>query len=356
MNDECVLRAITAMRLLSTGRHHDAAAWLQSELTGLQAFVSLQAGLEIDPPEGPLGDAIRGWGNYYKANYPVAFEDFSNAESTIIPWLKAYAWLGKAKVCTDLGFFADAAQWCCNASCLARQFELDEWVAAAQGALGEILLRTGYPRLATEAFSLDMALLPASDRFRGRVMCYQAHAYRRLGAYSAANLAYRTSSQQPGEQTAPYAYAGLAMLGAETDDAELVDEAIRFATSLHNNSRMHTSIAWIYIAKSRLAERRSEYAGHWLVHAKNFLPAEYVFEHCWLACWTALVNMQVTPVTFADSSHTRYRPTSVPEVSLPGSGFDTDLTELSLENDGFASIQWAQDKDGLWAQYKLFVV
>jgi len=257
------------MRLLSAGRYNETAEWFPSDLLGLQSFVALQSRHEIDPPEGVLGDLVRGWANYYSANYPRAFEDFSKAECTKSPWLKAYAWLGKGKVCTDLGFFADAARWCCDASCLARQFEHDDLVAASQGARGEILLRTGHPRLATEAFSLDTALLPASDHFRGRVMCYQAHAYRRLGAYSAAKLAYRTSAQQPGEETAPHAYAALAMLGAETNNSGLIDEAIRYAEAFYRDTRIHPSLGWVYIAKARIPHQQGEAPLEWLALEKN---------------------------------------------------------------------------------------
>ncbi len=355
MNDEDVLRALTAMRLFSAGRNREANELLPSSLLGLRAFFAMQAGEEIEPPEGVLGDLVRGWANYYKASYPAAFEDFSRVECTQIPWLKAYAWLGKGKVCTDLGFFADAAQWCGDASCLARQFEHDELVAAAQGARGEILLRSGHPRLAAEAFSLDMGLLPASDRFRGRVMCYQAHAYRRLGAYSAAKLAYRTSAQQPGEQTAPYANAGLAMLGADTDDVGLINEAIGYAESFYRDDRVHPCVGWMYIAKARFAQRHRENPIAWLARAKKFLPTGYVFEHHWLANWTAVASNQFASVAIVDSELSQFRPKSPSAVRMPGCDFDIEPIESQLPNCGLASVQWATDVDEIWSQRELFV-
>jgi len=355
MNDEEVLRAITAMRLLSAGRYKEAAEWFPSDLLGLQSFVALQARHEIDPPEGVLGDLVRGWANYYNANYPRAFEDFSKAECTKIPWLKAYAWLGKGKVCTDLGFFADAARWCCDASCLARQFEHDDLVAASQGARGEILLRTGHPRLATEAFSLDIALLPASDRFRGRVMCYQAHAYRRLGAYSGAKLAYRTSAQQPGEETAPYAYAGLAMLGAETNDSGLIDEAIRYAEAFYRGTRIHPSVGWVYIAKARFAHQQGEAPLEWLALGKKYLPSSYLFEHQWLANWTALFGGDPAPNFCALARLDNYRPASPSTAPSDANEFDSEKVEAELPNTGFANMKWSTDLESLWEQRELFV-
>ncbi len=355
MKDEDVLQAMTAMRLLNAGRYRDANELLPADLPGLQSFIKLQSREAVDPPCGAFGDLVRGWKRYYKAEYPEAFEEFSSAETSSVSWLKANAWIGKGKVCTDLGFFADAARWCSNASCLARLFEHDDLVAAANGARGEILLRSGHPRLAAEAFSLDIGLLPASDRFRGRVMCYQAHAYRRLGAYSAAKLAYRTSAQQPGEQTAPYAYAGLAMLGAETDDAGLIDEAIRYAESFYQDGRIHPSVGWMYLAKARFSQSHGNSPSDLLSRAKASLPDEYAFEHSWLDHWAALVNQQEMPVSDRTIELRQFRPEAALDRLLSGCGFDSELVEYDLSNEGIASAGWAKDVDQLWAQRSFFL-
>lgn len=354
MNDEDVLQAMTAIRLVSAGRYREANALLPADLPGLQSFIKLQSGDVVSPPSGAFGDLVRGWTSYYQADYRVAFEQFSKAERSSVPWLKASAWIGKGKVCTDLGFFADAARWCGDASCLARQFEHDDLVATANGARGEILLRSGQPRLAAEAFSLDMGLLQPSDRFRGRVMCYQAHAYRRLGAYSAAKLAYRTSAQQPGETTAPYAYAGLAMLGAETDDAGLIDEAIRHAESFHRDARVHACIGWMYIAKARFSHRQGDLTDDLLSRAKATLPAEYVFEHSWLDHWAAIVNKQGRPGSDRITALKQFRPAPASGSPLAGCGFDSEPVERDLFNEGIASVNWAADLDQLWAQRSFF--
>jgi len=209
--------------------------------------------------------------------------------------------------------------------------------------------------LAAEAFSLDMGLLPTGDRFRGRVMCYQAHAYRRLGAFSAAKLAYRISAQQPGEQTAPYANAGLAMLGAETNDAGLIDEAIHYAESFYRDARVHPSVGWMYIAKARFLQCRGEVASDWLARAKAFLPAVYVFEHQWLENWVAIIGQTPNSISRLDTDLTRFRPKPPSSRRLPGTDFDSESLESELFNEGFANIRWATDLDGIWSQREFFV-
>ncbi|MDB4759983.1 hypothetical protein OAG34_02075, partial [bacterium] len=349
-HEQHVLLSMTAMRLLNAGRFQEAIDLLPSHLPGLRAFLCLQSRQTVVPPKSRLGDLVRGWQHYYQANYQAAFDSFSHAESTESEWLRAYAWLGKGKVCNDLGFFADAAWWCSNAACLARQFEHSDLVAAAQGARGEILLRTGHARLAAEAFTLDAALLPTSDRFRGRVMCYQAHAYRRLRAYSAAKLAYRTSAQQPGEETAPYANAGLAMLGAETGDRGLIEEAVQSASLLEKDRQKHPSIGWTYVAKARLSQIHGQSPRECLTRAQECMPAEHVFEHRWLRKWMDLVSEENTSDPSADTKFEGFRPESPPCDQGLGSNFDGDPIEALLPNEGLANVEWANDLEDLWLQ------
>ncbi len=355
MDDMTVLKALTGLRLSTVGRHAESLDWLAPELLGLKAFVSQQGRIETKPPHGPLGDLVRGWSFYYQSQYTHAFENFDNATDVDVPWVQAFAMLGKGKVCTDLGFFADAARWCANSSCIARRFEHDDLVAAAHGARGEILLRTGHPRLAIEAYTLDMALLAASDRYRGRVMCYQAHAYSRLGAFSAAKLAYRTSAQQPGENTAPYVYAGLALLGAESDDFGLVDEAVRYAEDMPTNLRDHPGVSWIYTARSRVALTRGEDALNWCKLAQKFMPAGYLFEHQWLTHWLVAVGGRSESASFEHPLQPELRSVSHSQQSQQGSEFDCDPIEANLFNEGLAKILWSNSRETLWTQRRYFV-
>ena len=356
MNEESVLRALTGLRLSVAGRSKEALEWLPREVPGLRSYIAQIAKMPESHPPGPIGDLVRGWGAYYRAEYARAYSLFSGARANDIPLVRASALLGMGKVCTDLGFLARAAWWCQLASAVAREFEHDDLVAAAQGARGEALLRAGCPRLALEAFTLDLGLLPAGDKFRGRVSCYQAHAYRRLGAYSAAKLGYRISAQLPGEGTAPYAYAGLASLGADTSDKGLVEEAVRFAEHLQQTVAVHVSLAWIYLARAWQERQDRQALAGWLEKARIGLPREYVFEHRWLAQWLVVIGEQHAEKVQAAAGIDDFVPES-PEASdsVRDLVFDGEPLASDVLDTGFRSLRWATDLEELWEQRLLFM-
>ena len=355
MNEESVLLALTGLRLSGAGRHEEALGWLPREVPGLRAYIAQMAKIAEEAPPGPLGDLVKSWRAYYRAEYANAYRLFYAARGSDVPWVRSSALLGIGKVCTDLGFLARAALWCQRASAVAREFEHDDLVAAAQGARGEALLRAGCPRLALESFTLDLGLLPAGDRFRGRVSCYQAHAYRRLGAYSAAKLGYRISAQLPGEGTAPYAYAGLASLGADTGDKGLVEEAVRYAEHLQRTVAVHVSLAWIYLARAWQGREEPDVFASWLHKARVALPREYVFEHRWLSQWLVVIGEQPAERVQAAVVVDYCVPES-PEAdcSLLDPVFDGEPLASDVLDTGFGSLRWATDQEALWEQRLLF--
>ena len=356
MNEESVLRALTGLRLSVAGRNEEALVLMPRETPGLRAFVAHRAKVVEEAPPGPLGDVVRGWGAYYRAEYVNAYRLFYAARLSDVPWVRAYAFLGIGKVCTDLGFLARAALWCQQASAVAREIEHDDLVAAAQGAHGEALLRAGCPRLALEAFTLDLGLLSAGDKFRGRVLCCQAHAYRRLEAYSAAKLGYRISAHLPGEDTAPYAYAGLASLGADTSDKGLVEEACGYAKRLQQTVAVHVSLAWIYVARAWQERRDREAFASWLHKARIALPRDHVFEHRWLAQWLIIIGQQPAEKVQAAAGIEDFVPES-PEADcfLLDRVFDGEILTGDVFDTGFRSLQWATNQDELWEQRLLFM-
>lgn len=351
MNEEDVLRGLTGLRLAVAGRHEEALHWLPGNMAGLRSMVAQWARTPAATPPGIIGDLVRGWIAYYRAEYAKAYASFSEAQSADIPWVLAWALLGKGKVCTDLGYFAHATSWCRKASAVARRFEHDDVVAAAQGARGEALLRAGCPRFALEAFTLDLGLLPAGDRFRGRVMCYQAHAYRRLGAYSAAKLAYRISAQLPGENTAPYAYAGLAGLGAETEDAGLVEEAVRYAERFQQAMPTHVCVAWVYLARAWMERSRRTAFASWLERSRRALPPEFIFEHRWLENWLPHIGERPPKKSRISVDIERFVPEGRDVCPARSDWiFDDDPPDEELFNSGFQSLQWGVNLEELWQQ------
>ena len=357
MNDLVVLKALTGLRLSDAGRHSEALEWIQNEFQGLQALVTNRKHPELCPSNigsGVLWELIHGWMLYHQGKYPEALPRFVNASASEEPWIKASSYLGQAKVRTDLGYFQDAARLCAAASFVGRRYEHLDLVAAAQGALGEVFLRCSYPRLALEAYELDLALLSPTDRFRGRVLCYQGHAFSRLGAHRAAKLAYRISAHIPGENPSPYAYAGLALLGADSKDNALVSEAIAYAQSRPEHAK-HMGIAWIYIGKSKLLIETGDDALPWCRLARESLPLEYVFEHDWLDHWMIALGDRTV--------YTKHPPEiafELPEVVIAmenqmSNSLDANMPAEKLYNNGLSKFNWSSELELLWKQRNMFV-
>ena len=124
-------------------------------------------------------------GSYYGARYEDASRCFEKAWSLPGPWA-SWAALGLCKVASDLGHWALARDWGLVALHLAREENDFERHSEAAGALGEVFLRAGQPKLAYELVSLDAALLPPGSGYRDRLTNYLAVCLGRLGEYSLA--------------------------------------------------------------------------------------------------------------------------------------------------------------------------
>ncbi|MBI4028445.1 MAG: hypothetical protein HY360_25895 [Verrucomicrobia bacterium] len=347
--------AITALRMAEVQRHEEALALLDGRHVALEAYIRTRNRNLQSAPPGPMGDAIEGWTHYYSARYASAAEAFARSVACGEPWIESWSALGLAKCGTDAGFLKRAADWCALAAAIARRFELQELMAAAIGALGEILLRGEQPREAAEAFTLDLALLPPGAAYRGRVLCYRAHAWSRLGpgAQAAAEMAYRIAAHTPGEETDRYALAGLALLGAESGKSNLVDQALA-----DTPRGPHLGRAVCLIARTRLAFRRSESSETWFRDAWADLPSEYVFERRWLQAWSAALGHSliaadssidtnfVAPAIGSADAHPRW-----PLVCAFDRMADTD----DLYDRGFDAVAWAPDPESCWTQRSFFM-
>lgn len=358
MNDLLVLKALTGIRLSDAGRHSEALEWIHNDFHGLQALITNRMHPALLPSNigsGVLWELIQAWSLYYQGKFREALPSFVNALAAEEPWVRASSYLGQAKVRTDLGYFEDAARLSAAASFLGRRYEHLDLVAAAQGALGEVFLRCGHPRLALEAYELDLALLSPVDRFRGRVLCYQGHAFSRLGAHRAAKLAYRISAQIPGENPSPYAYAGLALLGAESNDNALVAEAITYVQSRPEHEKQHMGIAWIYIGKSKLSIETGNDALLWCRFARESLPKEYVFEHDWLNHWMIALGDRTDYTKNPPETSFELPAVVIDMENQVSNSLDANMPAEKLYNNGLSKFDWSSDLEQLWKQRSMFV-
>lgn len=264
---------LTAWRLAEAGRWTEALEHCEpgSEFGEVIAF---QAKRNIDSKLPVLA----GWTAYFKADYAKARDEFSSQEGN--GWLKAWAELGLAKVASDCGIWRIGLLWCAQAWRTAAAGEHLDLLAQVSGARGEILLRAGRASDAAVAFTEDLGMLTPGNRYRGRVRCYQSHAWARMGpdGRTAAKLAYRVSAHSPAEAaTNGFAVAGLAILAARVEDCDILAEASHCPqTGLPG--------FWIAVAQARLSTTESE-SRRLQQDAVSKLPPVYYAERWWLSGW-----------------------------------------------------------------------
>lgn len=296
-------KSIAAWNLAEAGRW-DAALATATDNPGLVSVLLQRSGTTSQANE----PAIRGWQMYYKGDYRAALQEFETGSSQSSDgWLRGWCQLGIAKVASDSGWWRVALDWCAVAWRESSKSEHLDLMAQIAGARGEILLRAGRPIAAASAFAEDQALLGPGNRYRGRLRCYQAHAWSRSGSngVKAAILAYRLAMHSVGEDiTSAYAAAGLALLAARMNDCGRLQ-------SVQAGAFEGMPGFWVLVAAARLATC-SDSRKELLRRAADTLPREYFAEQWWLAGWSLALGCQVSnPPRLTDCF-----PTNVPEAPL----------------------------------------
>ena len=329
-------KSIAAWNLAEAGRW-DAALAAANDNPGLVSVLSQRSGTWTQAEE----PAIRGWQMYYKGNYRAALQELEAGSSHENDgWLRAWSQLGIAKIASDSGRWRVALDWCAVAWRESSKNEHLDLMAQVAGARGEVLVRAGRPIEAASAFAEDQALLGPGNRYRGRLRCYQAHAWSRSGpnGEKAAILAYRLAMHSVGEDiTSAYAAAGLALLAARTNDCARLQ-------AVQSGAFVGMPGFWVLVAAAHLATN-SDSRSAFLRKAADTLPREYFAEHWWLAGWSRALGCQVSnPPILAECF-----PTHVPE-ALHGK---FTLVERPVEGMDVSDAPWwgqepAIDDDNAW--------
>lgn len=269
-------RTLTAWRLAEAGRWDEAMDTAAPDRS-LHALLGQRAFRPVPADDS----AVLGWQSYYQGRYREALGHFLAVENADAGgWRHTWSRLGIAKVASDAGWWRVALAWCSSAWTAAAAEEHLDLLAQIAGARGEILLRAGRPLEAAAAFAEDRALLPPGSRYHGRVRCYEAHAWSRMGANgrAAAALAYRLALHSPGESaTAAFAAAGLALLAAR-EDAGLRDEPP------WNDPGEGLPGFWILVVRAHATTSPGP-PGVLLDQAAAVLPVIHYAEHWWLDGW-----------------------------------------------------------------------
>jgi hypothetical protein len=283
--NEAWQEVLAAWRLAEAGRWDEAMDIARGcgDMSAVLAQRARQPGPDVYP-------VLAGWRAYYKAEYQSALGAFLDQLRTSEEgaWLTAWATLGVAKIASDCGRWRSALNWCACAWRCAAKGEHVDLLSQIAGARGEILLRAGAASESAAAFAEDLALLPPGSRYRGRVRCYQAHAYARLGPHgeNAAQLAYRLAIHSPGEAgTASFATAGLALLAARMRDPAILEET---------RGRQLQGLAqfWSAVAGARLANDDGDRRHHIAEAAASVSPF-YFAERWWLSGWADALGIRV---------------------------------------------------------------
>jgi tetratricopeptide (TPR) repeat protein len=327
---------LAAWNLAEAGRW-DAALEASRHEPKLLDVLQLRKGQVV---EG-AGLAVLGWQSYYQGRYKEALKAFLEAvDSENGGWLMTWAQLGVAKVASDSGWWSAALDWCATAWLSASKNEHLDLLAQVAGARGEVLLRAGRPLEAAASFAEDLALLGPGNRYAGRVRCYQAHAWSRLGktGRKAAALAYRLAMHSVGEMgTAAYASAGMALLAARTGNKAQLQ-------TLERDSLQGLPRFWTFIAEARLAGGAIN--APMIANAESALPLEYHAERWWLAGWSRALGAEGA----APPKLGNHFPSSIPPAGL---GLTT-LVEMPGANIEIGNAPWwgetptEDDSDAWW--------
>lgn len=330
---------LAAFNLAEAGRWEDALR--VSASTGDLCDVLSQRAFRAKTTEDPI---ILGWQFYYLGHYREALAHFlvyelAAQDGEVVGWRRAWCQLGIAKIASDSGHWKTALKWCSSAwKCAAEREHLD-LMAQISGARGEVLLRAGRPLDAAAAFAEDRALLTPGNRFHGRLRCYEAHAWSRMGKNGriAAALAYRIALHSSGEEAnAAYAAAGLALLNIRMD-----------CFSIHqaewNAAAKGLPLFWVLIAKVKAGADKLL-----LQRAFDALPQIHYAEHWWLANWSRSLGYD----SFLPPDLAEIFPSTLPnppEQVMTGVESPVMLTE-------FADAPWwsdgLQDNDTDWWQLR----
>jgi len=116
------------------------------------------------------------------------------------------------KLLSDQGRLEPARAWLLGAMALFRREGDLQSLAAATGALAEVMYLGGAFLAALELFLIDEALLEPGSYERDRIMVYRAHCLRELGEHEAARNLYgeaRATARLRGVSDSPWAARGL---------------------------------------------------------------------------------------------------------------------------------------------------
>lgn len=350
MSHNTISDSIKAFRQLDLGIYTD---FLNND-PFFSEFQNWQCNRKNFAPKHPL---FKSWQAYSRADYAtaanIAAEVSADVENAFVI---GYAELALAKTCSDCGYFDKARSYASNALNIAKDNEFMELMAAASGALGEIHLRGGHPLTALEMFELDENLLCLGSKWKGRVLCYKAHAYSRLNCDLAARMAYRDAEYRPGEASRLYVLAGLAIHAQISGSPEpgWLTSALNKIESCHAQAGVYPNIpiAWLYWAKAYFSP---DEAPKYLKQSYKAFGNHAILEKSYIRAWAKVSGIGLPSSDKPDLSRFQLPQNIITQTSGELDHLSFALAGDKLSNDGFSQIKWQNTQDGLLTQRSLFM-
>lgn len=160
--------------------------------------------------------------------------------------IRAREMLGK--LFTDLHDLEHARDWLLAAVALARDEEDLTHIAAASGALAEVMFLGGHPLAALQMIRFDAALLSPGDLHRERLLVYEAHCLRQCGAVWQALQLYEEAWHAAELRGANPAWAIRGALWCEVllgqDELPSLQAALALEPHSHSGAMARMAIFW----------------------------------------------------------------------------------------------------------------
>lgn len=333
----------THLQYLTFGHHGHGRQWLNTddatacpELAARMAFhlKTEPTAAQLAACEPAQAAAWRGWMLFYQGRFMAAEPELIHAwralpASAPDTALECDIALGLGRLYTRSGHWRQAMGWLLAGLRLARGHGRQFDIIRCYGALGELLLRAGYPHQAQLYLATSCHLLPPGSGQRPRQLNYLASALMRNGdLYKAESLLMTSLFMAVDEQDNEslwHSLARLQILHLRQADCGYADA--RQALNGELPAPVPIATAMYHLARAALLQASApESARHELAQAAELTGGRFPVEHAWSRRSLAALD-RAHAGSFLPAEATRLTCHTAPAAR---SVLDADLTSLAL--------------------------
>lgn len=294
----------------------------------------------------------RGWQAYLQGNYIESHQYFSDALNFNTEDSQG-AGLGLAKVYTRLGYWEAAKHWLLYELPTARSTNDLFMQAQCYGALGEVFLRSGHPKLAYESFGNSFYVLPKGSSQREKQLNYEASALMRTGNLEQAeqylmSALYLAANKQI--DSVWHSLARLQFLWLQQNKNESVQTY--YADYLHQTPNIQVAEGFLNIANAFLAYRQHNIKASitFATEAVNCFKSEFPIERYWAQKILRTLNKEAYPLEYPLEDVIQLPPKSTHNL------IESPWLNIQLPLHGFEPLQKAESLEQLYLVKSLFFI